>query len=330
MNNQNNDIKSVSDFINTVVSKTNELKNKELDQNIFWFRGEGNNNCTCPLVPKSYRILAESFHNSKCYNDKFESDNIKRIEHNIKAEFYRKALPFMTSKKIKNKGWNQYFLMQHYKISTRLLDWTENALIALFFTICDSNLKKDDAVVWILQPALLNNFTIQNITGSNDSFYSIIPGIDTQAEQSLINSSNELRLNELTRRYLWMDFINKEEENLKSIYYPLAMYPPYLDERMSAQQSCFTIFGNKINGLLSIDNNSSSEFLNSIKVSSTNKNTILNELKMLGINYCSIYPDLDGLGQSINSNFENSFYNNSETIVHVLDEIINTKKGNNQ
>ena len=39
-------------------------------------------------------------------------------------------------------------LAQHYGVPTRLLDWTENALIALYFA-CESN-KNCDAVVWML------------------------------------------------------------------------------------------------------------------------------------------------------------------------------------
>jgi hypothetical protein len=49
-------------------------------------------------------------------------------------------------------GWMQ--VAQHYGLPTRLLDWTQNAAVALFFA-CSEELKKDGLVV-ILNPVQLN------------------------------------------------------------------------------------------------------------------------------------------------------------------------------
>ncbi|MEJ7683331.1 MAG: hypothetical protein WKG06_36825 [Segetibacter sp.] len=80
--------------------------------------------------------------------------------------------------------------------------------------------------------------------------------------------------------------------------YPIAIYPPHLDERMSAQQACFILFGNIVKGL---DHNDSPEkFLDFVFVGAESKPKILKELRMLGISNYSMYPDLDGLGKTIN------------------------------
>ena len=43
-------------------------------------------------------------------------------------------------------NWDLYFLMQHYGAPTRLLDWTESALIALYFAVRDNPGYYDSAV----------------------------------------------------------------------------------------------------------------------------------------------------------------------------------------
>jgi hypothetical protein len=173
-------IQSVADFLNTIYRSTSA----DEDQ-ILWFRGESSINWSTPLVPCIYRVLANTFKNLK--NDLFNSNNLKQLEKNLGSDFSRYALPFLIAKGIENSGWNRYFLMQHYKIKTRLLDWTENALLALFFAIEDQSTFKDDARVWVLKPYQLNNFTINTILGTDHPFMIIPHGIETENSTELKN-----------------------------------------------------------------------------------------------------------------------------------------------
>jgi hypothetical protein len=49
--------------------------------------------------------------------------------------------------------------MQHYLPPTRLLDWTENLLVALHFAVRDPDQDKEDGALWILNARRLNYWT---------------------------------------------------------------------------------------------------------------------------------------------------------------------------
>lgn len=313
-------IKSVSEFIEAII-KNGQTRNHDAPQDL-WFRGEGSVNLKTPLVPSSYRTTAESFNNK--IDDFYSPPKIKHLENNLQAEFIRRAQRYFSTKSIENSQWNSYFLMQHYKINTRLLDWTENAMLSLFFAISDKTFYEDDSIVWILKPFVLNDFTIKAITKSKKSCMIIPPGVDSDGQHELIMGDGSIRISELTRRYVQMDFVNEIEDD-QIMYYPLAIYPTYLDERMAAQRTCFTIFGNKINGLLS--NNLYSKFLSSVIIEGgATKTKILKELRLLGIDFESIFPDLDGIGLSIKSMFEQDFADNRESMIHVMKSLHDKNK----
>jgi len=305
-------IKSVAEFVEAIIAETSKLDND--DYQIFWFRGEGSINWKTSLVPNSYRTNVGAFKGK--IDDSFYSKNIKHIETNTNADFKIRAQRYISSKGIENSYWNRYILMQHYGINTRLLDWTENAILALFFAISDKSTFQDDSKVWILLPTILNDFTIKRIINTDKSCAIIPTCNDSYTKQKLQPKKGVLILGELTRRYLVMDFENASN-TIPSIYYPLAILPIYLDERMNAQKTCFTIFGDRLNGLLSNDDNS--KFLSSITIEGgESKLKMLKELQLLGIDFESIYPDLNGIGQSISEKYKSRFLENSDAFFHVL------------
>lgn len=302
-----NKIESVSQFIEQIIKLTiNHQDNSNL---LFWFRGESNSEFTTPLVPNAYRVLSETLKSTK--NKRFFSQNIKSIESNIDAEYYRKSFKYLQESKVENNFVNRYFLMQHYGIQTRLLDWSENALISLYFAVSSNN--DFDGRIWLLNPFELNNITFQKILGSEKKC-KIIPSLSKNTKKKkLINKEGKFRMREVSRRYLLMDF--SDDDSPEKSYYPLAIYPPYLENRLQFQAGCFTIFGNEINGLAEIND---SNILNSVIIEKSCKRKILNELAIIGINENSIYPGLDGLGKSIKNKYSQKYFDNTEAIFHVV------------
>jgi hypothetical protein len=284
MTGSNDGVKSLSEFIDVLFAKIENLG----EHNIVWFRGENSNKYD--LVPNIYR---KARNNKIVYcQDILNTNHFNILEQNIDTSFYRKSFRFFSAHGIENSIWNRYFLKQHYGIKTRLLDWTENALFALYFSIYYNTMESDDSRVWMLSPFTLNNYSVSKLHATQKTFYKILTLSDFESKQDLINEEGELRTIELGRKYYRIDC--KKDERL----YPLAIYPPHLDQRMAAQQSCFTLFGNVVRGL---NNNDSTEtFLEFIDINANSRQKILKELKLIGISTYSVFPDLDGLGKAIN------------------------------
>lgn len=300
-------IKSVSQFIEKIIELTIDADdNSNL---IFWFRGESNSEFKTSLVPNAYRVLSETFNDED--DKRFFSKHVKSIESNVDAEYYRKSFRYLKDHKVKNNFVNRYFLMQHYGVQTRLLDWSENALISLYFAVSTNHLH--DGRIWILNPFELNNITFQRVL-NNEKECKIIPALmGNYKKKKLIDKDGKFRIREVSRRYLSMDFLNDEFQ--EKSYLPLAIYPPYLENRLQFQSGCFTIFGNEINGLKEIND---SKILNDLIIDKDYKKTILKELETLGISENSIYPGLDGLGKSLKNKYSQKYFDNTEAIFHVL------------
>ncbi len=131
-------ISSTSDFVKYVSDF--KQKNETLGNNSeLLFRGQGVDK---PLLPKIARL-----------NLRITSDRIAKTEKLILKEFERGILPLSEFRPDNN--WDLLALAQHHGLPTRLLDWTYNALAALWFAVQsepvkDENGKLMNGVVWIL------------------------------------------------------------------------------------------------------------------------------------------------------------------------------------
>src|SRR5262249_39579679 len=111
-----------------------------------WFRGQ--RSADWPLLPSLLRPPNRS---------NTETILIKR--------FKQHAAPFLSSDRLEE--WEWLFLMQHYGVPTRLLDWTESPLVALYFAVEESN-DPTSSAVWCVYPHELNKISNVNLSPPED------------------------------------------------------------------------------------------------------------------------------------------------------------------
>lgn len=55
-----------------------------------------------------------------------------------------------------NQEWQWLMIMQHHGCPTRLLDWSESPLVALYFAVANKDHMNEDGALWMLLPHRLN------------------------------------------------------------------------------------------------------------------------------------------------------------------------------
>jgi hypothetical protein len=99
---------------------------------ILLFRGQSQ---TWDLIPRIART-------EKTY------DEIIAAEGEMLADFKHRAFPYLDYQPEWEHEWMA--IAQHHGLPTRLLDWTENPLAALWFAVRDTGIKDKDGIVWTL------------------------------------------------------------------------------------------------------------------------------------------------------------------------------------
>lgn len=109
---------------------------------ISWYRGCRNK--AHALKPALYRHAART-----------KRDEIAALEIELTTRFVQRSLPFLD--RSLTDEWDKLFLMQHYGVPTRLLDWTENPFVSIYFALVSaSEPKATDASLWMCDPVAWN------------------------------------------------------------------------------------------------------------------------------------------------------------------------------
>jgi hypothetical protein len=249
-------ISSVSEFISCIEKITEE--NQEL-----WFRG----------VPSSSYVPIPGI----------IWKGLSQHEGNLEHSFLQSYKSY-TNNVVLN-TWEIFSLMQHHGLPTRLLDWTESALVALYFSLSSAHSGEQSSTVWVMDPFYLNQISLKE-----RRLY--CPAVMNNRTVSV--GEDSINLDDYLPPNL------KREPNMHIPEYPIAIKANYHSRRISSQKGCFTVHGSNKSPINIIMND---EHFRMIKVCSSaeSRKRMLKVLSGLGVDEESIYQDLDSLCRKLTS-----------------------------
>lgn len=236
-----------------------------------WYRGCGRSTYT--LSPSLYRHPAKT-----------DIADIVDLETDLMSRFYHRSRPFLD--RDVPRGWESLFLAQHYGVPTRLLDWSENPLMALYFALTSaphhyttgSIVFDSDVAVWIYNPIEWNRQAL-----NNQAIDSVL-GVDDDPLKGYAPTSDHRQLNVT----------------------PVALYGIHNSHRIVAQRGTFIIFGRDTSPLEDIYSGSRypDSLLTKVVLQKGYLPNIYKSLFDIGITDSVVFPDLDGLARELKRHFK--------------------------
>lgn len=304
---------SIAEFVNLVREitgrwqeadwKKTESDDESLLNNVravgqVWFRGQSN--CNLSLRPGLYRertfksLIKQD--DSPVPSDTEEKliEELFDLEHDLRIDFTSYGRLLNSSNEAKSSA-DWYFLMQHHGVPTRLLDWTTNALAALFFCVQDyqPNRREEEpatepkaiVAVWMLDAYWLADRL-------SDTWYAPLLAWSADAE-----------------RYIPpLEALIDKNEDTKSLFpaHAMPIEPPALHPRVAAQEGRFIIFGRTRDlleeqiRLKELDDHTIEEpRICQIRFEVEDIDDLLRDLAQLGVSRRTLFPDLAGLADFV-------------------------------
>lgn len=192
------------------------------------------------------------------------------MEERLSTRLKQTSPPFLLHKPDSAYDW--LFLAQHFGVPTRLLDWTENPFIALYFALSSNS--TDTPVVWAFDPLLWDK---KSLNSPN------LPRIPDPADTTAKN------------------FLDNLKDPLAPRVHSIAIHSMHTNPRVVAQRGTFTVFGLDQTPMEKMA--FAKDCLTSFLIEPSVKQELHQKLLSVGYTHSVVYPDLSGLGIEIKTSF---------------------------
>ncbi len=216
-----------------------------------WWRGHSCSNWD--LVPKVFR----------------RADFGPKYETNIALKFVQKAQTRHPKCPDPSNRHEWLFLMQHYGLPTRLLDWSESPLIAAYFAVSLSEHEEEDGAIWALNPFLMGK-VLAGTQGLSDPRHSRVKTLIDKVFESGDATDD----------------------------YAIGVVTSEVDPRMMMQQAAMVVHGSPrpLNNYPTME-----PLLKKIVVKASAKKEVRLWLERMGIRERTVFPDLAHLAADLTS-----------------------------
>jgi hypothetical protein len=219
------------------------LKAQSSPSKLVWFRGH---------ALKSWKLVPTLARTKKYLS----------AENAIVKRFMQNATPHIPIPP--REEWEWMFLMQHHRAYTRLLDWTESPLTALYFAVTSSH-NRGAGVVWCLDPIALN-------------------------KEAKVEFEFDAEIPAFGRDKVLESYLPTHVGDGTAKLNPIASVGPRNTARMAAQLGTFTI-NHRLH--LPIEEIGARQHVWRWIIPARAKRDMANELALLGYTSLTVFPELD-------------------------------------
>lgn len=227
-------------------------------------------------------LLYTSFDKKKNGNFIFEGKDCD----NLINDFMSIALSKMSY--IPTNYFEKMLTAQHYGIPTRLQDWSESPLVALFFATSNSKELKDNdyCVMWCLNPLKLNAKTKRIVSDLTNNTY--IPNIS-------LDVSSEIALG-------YIDSYYGQEAKAEHDLFPIAIRTYKINPRIEAQKGVFLIYPRERKSLIEFED--VEQYLIKFIIKKSVAEELENLLAIYKINNYQLFPEISSIALDVKKSYE--------------------------